>query len=58
MNKGKLVVFALIVALVAAFFVFDLKQYFSLEYFQSQQAALEAYRAANPILMAAAFVAV
>ena len=33
MSKGKLAVLALIVALVAAFFVFDLKQYFSIEYF-------------------------
>ena len=58
MSKGKLAVFALFIALIVAFFAFDLRQYFSIEYFQSQRAALEAYRAANPLLMAAAFVAI
>ena len=41
MSKGKLVVLALIAALIAAFFAFDLKQYFTLDYFQSQQAAID-----------------
>ena len=42
MNKGKLAVLVVIVAGVAAFFAFDLRQYFSVEYFQSQRAAIEA----------------
>src|SRR5262245_36470367 len=49
MSKGKLAVLAVIAALVAAFFVFDLKQYFSIEYFQSQRAAIEAYFDAHPV---------
>jgi uncharacterized membrane protein YdjX (TVP38/TMEM64 family) len=58
MNKGKLAVFAVIVAMVAAFFVFDLRQYFSIEYFQSQRAAIDAYYAAHPGETAAIFFAV
>jgi len=58
MNKGKLLVFAVIVALVAAFFVFDLKQYFSIEYFQSQRAAIDAYYQAHPLQTAAIFFGV
>ena len=49
MTKGKLTVLAVIVALVAAFFVLDLRQYFSIEYFQSQRAAIEANFQANPV---------
>ena len=55
MNKGKLAVLAVIVALVAAFFIFDLRQYFSIEYFQSQRAAIEAYFQANPFQTAMIF---
>ena len=53
MNKGKLAVLAVIAVLVAAFFVLDLRQYFSIEYFQSQRAAIEAYFAAHPLRTAA-----
>src|SRR5688572_9800332 len=49
MSRSKLVVLVVLAALVAAFFVFDLKQYFSLEYFQSQRSAITAYVEANPI---------
>ena len=55
MNRGKFAVLAVIVALVAAFFVFDLKQYFSIEYFQSQRAAIEAYFQAHPVQTGAIF---
>jgi dihydrolipoamide dehydrogenase len=47
-NKSKLVLLAVIVALVAAFFVFDLGRYFNLEYLKGQQAAIQAYYAENP----------
>ena len=40
MKKSKLLVFIVIAAAIAAFFIFDLKQYFSLDYFKSQQAAI------------------
>ena len=38
MSKGKLVVLAVIAALIAAFFIFDLRQYLSLEYFKASRA--------------------
>ena len=58
MNKGKLAVLVVIVALVAAFFIFDLKQYVSIEYFQAKRAVIEAYFAANPIQTGLVFFAV
>ena len=58
MNKGKLAVLVVVVAGIAAFFAFDLKQYFSLDYFQSQRAAIDAYYAAHPLRTAAVFFAV
>jgi pyruvate/2-oxoglutarate dehydrogenase complex dihydrolipoamide dehydrogenase (E3) component/uncharacterized membrane protein YdjX (TVP38/TMEM64 family) len=58
MNKSKLAVLVAIAALVAAFFVFDLKQYFSIEYFQSQRAAIMAYFDAHPVQTAAIYFAV
>ena len=58
MTKGKLAVLAVIAALVAAFFVLDLRQYVSIEYFQSQRAAIEAYVAAHPVAAGAIFFAI
>ncbi len=55
MSKGRIVVLVAIVALVAAFFVFDLKQYFSLDYFREQQAAIDAYFQAHPLRTAAIY---
>ncbi len=39
-----------ILALIAVFFIFDLQQYLSLEALKSQQAAIESYRSAHPVL--------
>ena len=62
MNKSKLAVLAIIAAAITAFFVFDLKQYVTLDYFQSQRAAIEAQVQAHPLraalLFFAAYVAV
>jgi len=55
MTKGRIVVLVVIAALVAAFFVFDLKQYFSLDYFKQQQAAIDAYFQAHPLQTAAIY---
>ena len=49
MNKSKLLVFAIIAAAIAAFFIFDLKQYFSLDFFKSQRAVIDTYVAGNPL---------
>jgi pyruvate/2-oxoglutarate dehydrogenase complex dihydrolipoamide dehydrogenase (E3) component/uncharacterized membrane protein YdjX (TVP38/TMEM64 family) len=58
MNKGKLVVLGVIAALVAAFFILDLRQYFSLEYFQSQRSAIMGYFEAHPLRAAAIYFGV
>jgi pyruvate/2-oxoglutarate dehydrogenase complex dihydrolipoamide dehydrogenase (E3) component/uncharacterized membrane protein YdjX (TVP38/TMEM64 family) len=58
MSKGKLALLAGIAALVAAFFIFDLRQYLSIEYFQARRAAIEGYLATNPLQTAAAFFAI
>ena len=58
MTKGKLVVLAAIAMLVAAFFVFDLKRYVSLEYFQAQRAVIDAYVQEHPLQAAAMFFAI
>ena len=55
MTKGRLILIAVIAAAVAAFFIFDLGQYFSLAYLKSQQAALDQYTRANPLLAAGGF---
>jgi len=54
-KSSKLVVLAIIAALVAAFFFFDLGRFFSLDFFKSQQAVIDAYFQANPIQTAAIF---
>ena len=48
MKHSKLIVFSLIVLLILGFFAFDLGQYLNLEFFKSQQAAIDAYYQANP----------
>jgi uncharacterized membrane protein YdjX (TVP38/TMEM64 family) len=58
MNAKRWVVLAVLVVLVAAFFVFDLGRFFSLDALRERRAALEAYRAAQPLLTAAEFFAI
>jgi pyruvate/2-oxoglutarate dehydrogenase complex dihydrolipoamide dehydrogenase (E3) component/uncharacterized membrane protein YdjX (TVP38/TMEM64 family) len=57
MKKSKLLVFIIIAAAIAAFFV-DLKQYFSLDYFKAQRAVIDAYVASNPIQAGLIFFAI
>jgi len=49
MNKKKLIVLLVIASLIAAFFVFDLARFFSLDYFKAQQALIEDYTQAHPL---------
>ena len=58
MNARKLLVVALVIAAIAAFFFFDLGQYLKLDFFKSQQAAIESWRAANPLQAALIFFSV
>ncbi len=53
--KAKITLAAVIIALIAAFFIFDLQQYFSLEYLKSQKDALNALYTEKPFLVAGAF---
>jgi pyruvate/2-oxoglutarate dehydrogenase complex dihydrolipoamide dehydrogenase (E3) component/uncharacterized membrane protein YdjX (TVP38/TMEM64 family) len=55
MDRKRLLLLAVIAAAIAAFFVFDLKQYLSLEFFQASRAKIDAYYAAQPWQTAAAF---
>ena len=55
MSKSKLLVLAVIAAAITAFFIFDLKQYVSLDYFQAQRAAIEAQVQAHPLRTALLF---
>jgi pyruvate/2-oxoglutarate dehydrogenase complex dihydrolipoamide dehydrogenase (E3) component/uncharacterized membrane protein YdjX (TVP38/TMEM64 family) len=57
MSKGKIAVLVVLAAVAIAFFALDLKQYFTVGYFQSQRAAIEAYREAHPWGTALAFFA-
>jgi len=49
MSSRRLLLAALILGLIAAFFVLDLGQYLQLEYFKSRQAAIEGFRRSSPI---------
>jgi pyruvate/2-oxoglutarate dehydrogenase complex dihydrolipoamide dehydrogenase (E3) component/uncharacterized membrane protein YdjX (TVP38/TMEM64 family) len=49
MSKGKLAVLVVIAALIAAFFLLDLRQYLSIEFFQARRADIESYVQANPV---------
>src|SRR3954468_1712127 len=58
MSKGKVLVLVAVAAAVVAFFALDLKRFVSLEYFQSQRAALEAVLAERPRARALGFFGV
>ena len=58
MDKKKLALAAVIVTAIAAFFVFDLKQYLTLEFFQASRAKIDAYYAAHPLATIAIYFAV
>ena len=55
MKKGKFLLLVLAAGLIAAYFLFDLKQYFDLAYLKSQQAAIEDVYATRPLLAAGVF---
>src|SRR5213592_1611458 len=52
MSRRRLLVAALLLGLIAVFFALDLGQYLRLEYFKSQQSAIEEFRRANPLAAA------
>jgi pyruvate/2-oxoglutarate dehydrogenase complex dihydrolipoamide dehydrogenase (E3) component/uncharacterized membrane protein YdjX (TVP38/TMEM64 family) len=58
MKHRRIVLLAVLAVLIAAFFVFDLRQYFTLDFFRSQQAAIDAYYRENPLRTAAIYFAI
>jgi uncharacterized membrane protein YdjX (TVP38/TMEM64 family) len=55
MTRGRWIALLVLVVLVIAFFALHLNRYFTLEYFKSQQAAIEALRRAHPVATAGGF---
>lgn len=53
--KNRKLLIAVIVALIAAFFFFDIGRFFSLEYLKNEQASLNALYEARPVLVIAVF---
>ncbi|HSC94723.1 MAG TPA: FAD-dependent oxidoreductase [Burkholderiales bacterium] len=58
MNRGRLALVVAIVALIAAFFAFDLDRYFTFEFFKNRQLEIESYYRAYPLRVAGAYFAV
>jgi len=56
--KNRKILIAIIVALIAAFFIFDIGRFFSLDYIKSEQAALAELYAAKPLMVIAVFFAI
>ena len=48
MNSSRWAVLAAIIALIAAFFIFDLQDYLTLDTLKARQASIEAYRSSHP----------
>ena len=58
MSPRQGIILALVAALVAGFFIFDLDRLLTFEYIKSSQARLDAFYASNHILVAFAYAAV
>src|SRR5713101_3877710 len=58
MSRRRLLLAVLLAGSIAAFFAFDLGQYFRIEFFQSKQSAIEEFRRANPLAAAVIFFAI
>ncbi|MFM7461155.1 MAG: hypothetical protein ACKO15_10010, partial [Burkholderiales bacterium] len=58
MKKRKALLVLAVIALIAAYFVFDLGRFASLDYVKTQQAALANYYQAQPWQTAAIFFAI
>jgi len=58
MDRKRLAVLAVVAAAIAAFFILDLKQYLSLEFFQASRARIDAFHATHPWQTAGAFLVI
>jgi uncharacterized membrane protein YdjX (TVP38/TMEM64 family) len=57
-TRSKVALCAVVATLVLAFFVFDLRQYVALEFFQSRRDAIVSYVASKPVFASAVFFAI
>jgi pyruvate/2-oxoglutarate dehydrogenase complex dihydrolipoamide dehydrogenase (E3) component/uncharacterized membrane protein YdjX (TVP38/TMEM64 family) len=57
-DLSRWVLLAVILALVAAFFIFDLQYYLTLETLKAQQAAIDTYRSNHPVLAVAIYASI
>jgi pyruvate/2-oxoglutarate dehydrogenase complex dihydrolipoamide dehydrogenase (E3) component/uncharacterized membrane protein YdjX (TVP38/TMEM64 family) len=55
MTRGRLALIAVILIAITAFFFLDLGRFLTLDFFKSQQAAIDAYFSANPLRTAVVF---
>mgnify|MGYP006423830631 CR=1 FL=1 len=58
MRTSKILMIAVIIAAIVAFFALDLGQYLSLDYFKSQQAAIDRFFQDNPFLTVGIYAAI
>jgi pyruvate/2-oxoglutarate dehydrogenase complex dihydrolipoamide dehydrogenase (E3) component/uncharacterized membrane protein YdjX (TVP38/TMEM64 family) len=58
MSKSRILLLAVIAALVVAFFAFDLGRFFTLEFFRSRQLEIDAYVRGHPLSAAAIYFAI
>jgi pyruvate/2-oxoglutarate dehydrogenase complex dihydrolipoamide dehydrogenase (E3) component/uncharacterized membrane protein YdjX (TVP38/TMEM64 family) len=58
MSRRQLLLAALLLGSIAAFFALDLGQYFQIDYFRSKQSAVEEFRRASPLAAAGIFFAI
>jgi len=56
--KSRIILIGVIALLILIYFSFNLGQYFSLDYFKSQQASIDFYYSENPLITATLFFAV
>ncbi len=55
MNKTQITLLVTIIILVALFFIFDLGRYFNLEFVKTQQGAMDAFYAQEPLITVVSF---
>jgi pyruvate/2-oxoglutarate dehydrogenase complex dihydrolipoamide dehydrogenase (E3) component/uncharacterized membrane protein YdjX (TVP38/TMEM64 family) len=58
MTRGRIALLVVFLALVVAFFAFDLQRFFSIDYFKAQHAAFEHVYRESPLLTVAVFFAI
>jgi pyruvate/2-oxoglutarate dehydrogenase complex dihydrolipoamide dehydrogenase (E3) component/uncharacterized membrane protein YdjX (TVP38/TMEM64 family) len=58
MTRGRIALLVVFLALVIAFFAFDLQRFFSIDYFKAQHAAFEHVYRESPLLTVAVFFAI